>query len=223
MNQLEFEQMSKSAISPVQTLDPNNPPEALFFRGARPLSRVEWESLFRLAARKPRNRALFGLLYFAALRISEATNIRWEDLAFSSDAAKPGALRLRRQATKGKRVGMNLPLHPQAQAALKTWLSALQRKQKVSPRDFVFPGKTTGSRLSRISAWETAKRLYAKAGMTSRGYALHSLRKGAAGALLAMTNNVEIVRQTLRHARLETTQAYLSEDAGAVADAMLRL
>ena len=221
--QLEFEQVTQPSVSPVQTMDSSWRAEPMFFRGARPLSAGEWDGLFRCAKRKPRNAALLGLLYFAAMRISEATAIRWEDLAFSSDNNKPGALRLRRQATKGKRIGMNLPLHPQAQDALKKWLSSLQAKQKVSPRDFVFSGRAPGSRLSRISAWEMVKRAYAQAGMTGRGYALHSLRKAAANAILANTKNVEIVRQTLRHARLDTTQAYLTEDAGAVAEAILRL
>jgi len=118
---------------------------------------------------------------------------------------------------------MVIPLHPRAQAALLRWMQFSQKKRTIRPADFVFPGANPETQINRVSAWEMVKRLYARAKISGPGCALHSLRKSYGTNILAQSRSVETVRRALRHAKLETSRAYIAPDRAEVANAILSL
>ncbi len=197
--------------------------DAVFFQGTRPLTESELQRLFHAAGKKSRNSALLLFLFHTGLRITEAAAVKWSDLTFHTDPGLPGMVRVRKSTTKGRRQGAVIPLHPRAQAALRRWLDDRQRNDQVRPGDFVFPGQGGHGGLDRRSAWEMIKRLYSRAGITGPGCALHSLRKSFGTQILARTKSVETVRRALRHARLETSKAYIAPDSSEIAEAILSL
>jgi integrase/recombinase XerD len=71
---------------------------------AKVLSHDEIERLFA-AMGSPRDRALFGLLLYCGLRVSEALALRPEDI-------QGAVLRLPAKATKGKLATRQIDIHP---------------------------------------------------------------------------------------------------------------
>lgn len=119
-------------------------------------------------------------------------------------------IRVRRVTTKGKRAGFDLPLHPQAAAALQQYLDACPER---TSGDYLFPGRCPGRRLSKTAGWRAIKRAFAKAGIIGAPMEIgsHTLRKTFARLLYAALGH-DLVRTSyaLRHRSVATTVAYLS-------------
>ena len=150
-----------------------------------------------------RDRALLELLYATGARVSEATSLNLEDLAYDE-----GLLRLVGKGDKERIV----PLGRSAQAALGAWLEPKGRETLVaagglrSDQRAVFLNQR-GTRLTRQGAHLVVQRR-AKAAGIERDVSPHVLRHSCATHMLSHGADVRIVQELLGHASVATTQLY---------------
>lgn len=159
--------------------------------------------------RRIRDEAIFSLLFYTGLRISEL-------LSLAVDQVDLGVAVLRQAMRKGGG-RTDVVLAPPAATSLAAWLS--QR-----------PGEATGpvftSRGSRrLSVRQVQKRLAELGDRVGLGDRLHphALRHTHATALLRVGVDVELVRRSMNHASLATTGRYLHSDDGLLRQALARL
>ena len=146
----------------------------------------------------------FRLLFYTGLRLGEILTLRWEDadlerrLLFVRRGLSAGEERL----PKGGRTRF-VPLSSPAMSALARLGS---RADFVAPDDYVLANRL-GRRLDASALRRRYKRGCAAAGL--RPVRLHGLRH-AAGSLVARTSDAVFVRDFLGHAKLSTTDRYVS-------------
>lgn len=101
-------------------------------------------------------------------------SLRVGDVAIADEVQN--RIRVRRVTTKGKRAGFDMPLHPQAAAALQDYLDTPPDR---SPGAFLFPGRWPGTRLSRTAGWRAIKGAFTAAGIVGAPGEIgtHTLRK----------------------------------------------
>lgn len=116
-----------------------------------------------------------------------------------------------REAKTGKIRGLNLS--PEITYTLTQYRRAVGGRRGRSPLAFAFQARrrAEGTRHSLhrstiYRAWETAIR---EAGLSGKGYTIHSLRKCYAVDLLKKTGSVEAVQADLGHKYLSTTLLYI--------------
>lgn len=154
-----------------------------------------------------RDRALLEFLYASGARISEAVNIRFEDIDLDECV-----VRLTGKGSKQRLV----PLGGCAVRALQAYLHnartiLAQRSKKQLPTIFL---NKRGNALSRQSAWGIINDAGKRAGFTQTLHP-HILRHSFATHLIAGGADVRTVQELLGHASVTTTQIYthLSPDA----------
>ena len=179
-------------------------------RGTRPLTDTELCHLLETLSSPGwgRERILVLLGVRTGLRLSSMLQLRVGDVAIAGEVQD--RIRVRRGTTTGKRAGFDLPLHPQAAAALQTYLDASPDR---SPGDYLFPGRHPGARLSKTGGWRAIKRAFAAAGLVGAPTEIgsHTLRKTFARLIYAALGH-DLIRTSyaLRHRSVATTVAYLS-------------
>lgn len=78
--------------------------------------------------------------------------------------------------------------------------------------DWLVPARKKGSgHISRTTVWRAWRRAIRAAGLTGRGYTIHSLRKAYAVELFKRTGSLEAVQKDLNHERIGTTLIYLQD------------
>jgi integrase/recombinase XerD len=151
-----------------------------------------------------RDRALLLLATQTGLRNSELTSLRCRDVEFGVGTHV-------RCFGKGRKMRCT-PLCPDVAVVLKEWLS----RQQTQPDDLVFPSSNGG----RLSA-DALQRLVTKHLTTARRscpsliakkVTPHTLRHGAAMALLRRGVDLTVIALWLGHESTETTQIYLHAD-----------
>lgn len=149
-----------------------------------------------------RDRALVFILAVQGLRISEAVNLRWDDIA------EEGGYRLAIIRGKGGKV-VKVPLAPAVSAALSAWRavvpSALLLDSSVF-RSIRRGGKSFGASLSRHGAEKRIGYLAGLAGI--RHIHPHLFRHGAITEALAAGAPLHQVQDFARHADPKTTRKY---------------
>lgn len=177
-------------------------------RGCRPLTELEINRLLDLLSppRWRRERALVVLGIRTGLRLSSMLSLRVADVALAG-RIQP-RIRVRRAATKGKRAGYDMPLHPQAVAALQAHFDSLPDP---ATHAYLFPGRRPGTRLSRSAGWRAIKAAFRAAGIDGAPLetGTHSLRKTFAQRIYTALGH-DLVRTcyAMRHASVETTVEY---------------
>ena len=141
----------------------------------------------------PRNHALLRLLYVAGLRISEACNLRWRDLAARDDAGQVTIF------GKGGKTGAVL-LTPSQWAGLQ-----VLRGQAGPDAPVFLSGK--GGHLDPVQVHRIVKAAAARAGL-SPALSAHWLRHAHASHALDRGAPIHLVQATLRHASVATTGRY---------------
>ena len=151
-----------------------------------------------------RDRALLLVAVQTGLRNSEITSLRRQDVEVGAGAHV-------RCLGKGRKIRCT-PLRPDVAAALKEWLS----QQGGKPEDYVFPS-SNGRRLSADALQRLVLRHVARArqtcpSLTSKTVTPHTLRHGAAMALLRRGVDLSVIALWLGHESTETAQMYLHAD-----------
>ena len=140
---------------------------------------------------EPRDKALFGLIYFYGLRVSEAALLRTESVDFKRR-------KIFIQRVKNGLSGEK-PLFKVVQGLLKRYL----RKRLAG--EALFTGRQ--GNLTRQRIQQLFKRYALEAGLDSK-YSVHSLRHSIATHLLEAGEGIEFVRDHLGHRNIKNTIIY---------------
>jgi integrase len=149
----------------------------------------------------------FRLLFYTGLRIGELLTLRWDDVALERRVlmVRRGLSAGEERLPKGGRARF-VPLSTPAAEAL---IRLRDRLDFVTPEDYVLVNRL-GRRLDPSAVRRRYKRACSAAGL--RPMKLHGLRH-AAGSLIARTSDPVFVRDFLGHAKLSTTDRYVSAKA----------
>ncbi len=163
-----------------------------------------------IAARKQEDQQdaeAFRLLFYTGLRLGEVLTLRWEDIDLDGRIlfVRRGLSAGQERLPKGGRARC-VPLSAPAMAALARLGT---RVDFLASTDYVLVNRV-GRRLDGSALRRRYKRACAAAGL--RPVRLHGLRH-AAGSLVARTSDAVFVRDFLGHAKLSTTDRYVSAKA----------
>lgn len=167
------------------------------------LSIEEVDSVFSEIAETSRNplrdTALLELLYSAGLRISEALNIRLQDIDFENEWLTP--------IGKGNKQRL-VPLGAKAKENLKAWIS--EGRQLTKPKSDCIILNNRGKPMSRMGAWKIINAFTAHLG---KQVSPHTFRHSFATHCLAAGMDLRVLQELLGHADLGTTQIYTHLDS----------
>lgn len=151
-----------------------------------------------------RDAEAFRLLFYTGLRLGELLTLRWEDVDLEDRL-----LMVRRGLSAGEETlpkGRRHRYVPLSTPASQTLARLATRDEFTTPDDYVLCNRL-GRRLDPSALRRRYKRGCAAAGL--RPVKLHGLRHSA-GSLIARTTDPVFVRDFLGHAKLATTDRYLS-------------
>jgi integrase len=160
-----------------------------------------------LTAREAENRQdaeAFRLLFYTGVRLGELLTLRWEDVNLPDRL-----LLVRRGLSSGQETlpkGRRHRFVPLSTPAASTLARLAGRRDYVGPDDYVLANRF-GRRLDPSALRRRYKRACTAAEL--RPIRLHGLRHSA-GSLIARTADPVFVRDFLGHAKLTTTDRYLS-------------
>ncbi len=148
--------------------------------------------------RSSRDRALLEVVYSTGMRVSEAINLRLEDIDLQANEV--------RCMGRGNRQ-RKAPLLPRAAEAIRDYLARARMELMGNvATDYVFLNPQ-GTRLTRQAVW-LMTRQYAKAAGIEGDVTPHTLRHSRAAHMLGDGEDVRRVQEWLGHANLATTQMY---------------
>lgn len=156
---------------------------------------------------RARDLALLFLLFYTGLRVSELQRIQVDQIDLDAG--------LLRRATRKGGGTTDVVLHPCAAEAVRAWLLV-----RPATGSALFP--RGNGRLTVRAVQKRLRMLGEAAGLGSRLHP-HALRHAHATALLRCGISTELIRQSLNHASLQTTQRYLHGDLGMVRSAIGQL
>ncbi|MCU0651865.1 MAG: site-specific tyrosine recombinase XerD [Candidatus Omnitrophica bacterium] len=149
-----------------------------------------------------RDRAILETLYATGMRVSEASNLRADNVNLEI-----GFLRCIGKGNK-ERV---IPLGKKAIISIKRYQEAVrQHFLKQNTSDFLFLNRF-GRKLSRQSIWKLIQR-YAKEASIKKHIKPHTLRHSFATHLLEHGADLRSVQEMLGHSNISTTQIYTHID-----------
>jgi integrase/recombinase XerD len=157
------------------------------------LTKNEIKQMIQITKNK-KHKLLIEFLYSSGLRVSEAVNMKIDELNFDE---KIGTVR----SGKGKKdrliiLSSNLVDH------LKKYI---EKKKDANP--YVFPAKSEDKPITIRQAQKIIKKAAFKAGIKKRVFC-HALRSSFATHLLESGTDIRIIQELLGHANLQTTQRY---------------
>lgn len=151
-----------------------------------------------------RDRALLALLYGGGLRVSEACDLRLDDLSLHLGSG-PGILRVSGKGGKERLV----PFGGLARERLEAWLDG-GRPSRLPKGPWALLSRG-GRRLDRVRAFRLVRHWARQIGL-SREIHPHTLRHSCATHLLAGGGDLRGVQEFLGHADLSTTERYTHVD-----------
>ncbi len=173
----------------------------------RALSKKEQQVFLRAVAgcRRSKDRAVALLLFYSGIRISECAGLNVDDVSVIGRKNRV----IVRDGKGGK--FREIPLHPEAREAIKTWLDERTKKFEESGR---FKGKKLseaiflnpqGLRMSTASIDLIVRKIGQICGLQ---ISAHILRHSCLTNLVRNGNNLILVAEIGGHKRLETTKRY---------------
>lgn len=166
------------------------------------LSIAEIERLFHEVAASShfpwRDQTLIELLYSGGLRISEALNLRLNQIQISEGWLLP--------IGKGNKQRM-VPLGSQSAEAIQQWLQ--HERPLCHPQSDHLILNPRGKPLSRMGAWKILQKHGRNAGITLHP---HTLRHSFATHLLEGGMDLRVLQELLGHSDISTTQIYTHID-----------
>ena len=142
-----------------------------------------------------RDRAILELMYASGLRVSEAANVRMNDIDLDA-----GILQTTGKGSKTRRV----PVGSSAIEWVRSYL-ALRRKKEDIEIDNMFVN-AAGSPIDRGTIYVSITQYAEKCGLT--GVSPHTLRHSFATHMIQNNADIRSVQQMLGHADISTTQIY---------------
>lgn len=157
---------------------------------------VSEEDILKMLATMPagRDRVLVRLAYATGGRVSELCRLRWRD-------AQPRAQGAGQVVLFGKGDKTRVVLVSKA-----TWSELLTLRTDLEPDAPIFRSKHGA--LSTMQAWRIIKAAARRAGLPE-GFSPHWLRHAHASHALDRGASIALVKETLGHASVETTDKYL--------------
>lgn len=150
-----------------------------------------------------RDRAILELIYATGLRVSEAVNLKVQNVNFDA-----GFLRCIGKGSKERIV----PLGREAIISVKRYLEKVRPKlAKNANDDSILFLSRLGKRISRQSFWKLIK-YYARKARLKKELKPHTLRHSFATHLLSRGADLRSVQEMLGHADISTTQIYTHID-----------
>ncbi len=144
---------------------------------------------------KVRDRALILLLLRTGMRIGELLNVTLSDILLSE---RKIFLYLGEKNYQGRVVYYC----EDAAKALKSWLDI-----RDADRQYLFYSRARQN-MSYVSAWTVMRKAIETAGLSGKGYSLHSLRHTFATDMLNAGLRLEVLQQLLGHRSVEVTRLY---------------
>lgn len=145
-----------------------------------------------------RDKAMLHLLYASGMRVSELVSLNLNDIdtggGYVRCFGKGGKERL-------------IPIHSQAVAALKDYVSQGRPRLKASDGEKALFLNRRGDRLTRQGLWQILKG-YAKSAKLGVEITPHTLRHSFATHMLSGGADLRSVQELLGHANISTTQVY---------------
>jgi len=145
-----------------------------------------------------RDKAMLQLLYASGMRVSELVSLNLNDV--DTDG---GYVRCFGKGHKERLI----PIHSQAVAALKDYMSQGRPKMKAGGGEEALFLNRRGERLTRQGLWQIIKG-YAKAAKLGIEITPHTLRHSFATHMLSGGADLRSVQELLGHANISTTQVY---------------
>lgn len=142
-----------------------------------------------------RDRAILELMYASGLRVSEAANLRINDVDIDS-----GIVTTTGKGSKTRRV----PVGSSAVEWLKSYLAVRRKKENILIENMFVT--SNGSPVNRQSIYLSITKYAAECGL--EGVSPHTLRHSFATHLVQNNADIRSVQQMLGHADISTTQIY---------------
>jgi integrase/recombinase XerD len=154
------------------------------------------------APRSMRDRALLEVIYSTGMRVTEAINLRLQDIDFRDGTAAASG-----RGTRQRRA----PLSDSAVAALRAYVETARQDMLGSVNtDCVFLNPL-GSKLTRQAVWQLTRQYARLAGIDGE-ITPHTLRHSRAAHMLESGTDIRRVQEWMGHANLATTQMYAVRD-----------
>jgi len=152
-----------------------------------------------------RDKALLELMYATGMRVSEAGDLRLDDIHFDS-----GYIRC---TGKGNKVRV-IPFGGKSNEHLQRYLSDVRAEFLKNSQDDGYVFLTyRGKKFSRQGLWKIIKTYAGRIGI-QQNVSPHTLRHSFASHLLANGAPLRIIQEMLGHADISTTQVYTHIDKG---------
>ena len=143
-----------------------------------------------------RDKALILLLLRTGMRIGELLSVRITDIIGTERKI------LIYQGEKNYQ-GRVVYYSKDAEQALQYWLIEINDHS-----EYLFPGQAGRSNLSYVAAWDAMRKALDRAGLSDKGYSLHSLRHTFATDMLNGGMRLEVLQRLLGHQEIEMTLRY---------------
>lgn len=180
-------------------------------KGSRPLSDEEIKLVLNGFAGKygVRDRCLFVCGIKTGFRISELLSLRIKDVRHRGQILDTVSVQKRNM--KAKVEGRTIKLNPEAQAAIRAWVDALEAKGQDDPESFLFQSRKGENRpISKVQAYRILQSAFDAYGLTGR-LGTHAMRKTFADRIYtALGENLFKTQQALGHRKIDSTIHYLS-------------
>jgi len=147
-----------------------------------------------------RNTAIIALMVICGLRREEVATARWDDLI------KQGAFQVLRVHGKGQKI-RHVKLPEMLIDALNLW-RAVRQPESASQHMFGTVRSSASSALSSKAIWALVRETGKRAGIPR--ISPHDLRRSFARGAYEAGVSLELIRQTLGHANISTTEHYIN-------------
>ena len=142
-----------------------------------------------------RDRALLILLYRTGMRIGELLQVKVDDIILAKQTI---LVYVGSKNFEGREVYYS----SDAEQALKDWL-----RTRDATKRYLFYGRSDKP-LSYVAAWTVMRKALERAGLSDKGYSLHSLRHTFATEMINHGMRVEVLQKILGHQDIEMTMRY---------------
>ena len=141
-----------------------------------------------------KHKVLFAVIYDCGLRISEAVNLKLNDVDFDGNM-----VHIRQSKHKKDRL---VPVSPITIRGIQKYITT------TGPKEWLFNGKVRGTQISREGIRHAFRAIIRKTNIKKEA-CIHTLRHSYATHLLEMGLDIVSVKNQLGHADIKTTMMYL--------------